>query len=200
MRGPWNGWYHCITSTYGTWLYGDARGFRTRHHRQDVPYDYKNPPPEGMYDRQLKRTLRQMRYSPVVLNPSQRRVVCLAMGERLEQLGVEVIDICVDSKHIHILCRFPNWFDPAAEIPGLRRGNALQDGRDPVPRHIIGVAKKHASHVLRTRGLKPRPGALWTKRGKIIPVTSRQHQLRIVAYIRRHTASGAVVWTRIADR
>jgi hypothetical protein len=29
-------WYHIIMSTYGSWLYGDARGFRTRHHREHI--------------------------------------------------------------------------------------------------------------------------------------------------------------------
>jgi len=141
-----------------------------------------------------------MRYSPVILNEQQRHIVCLALGTRLGELGVEVVDICVDATHVHILCRFPNWFDPSVEIPGLRAGNALQDGRDPVPRHLIGVAKKHVSHVLRARSLKPRPGPLWTKRGKIIPVTGRQHQLRIVAYIRGHASGGAIVWSQIAHR
>lgn len=29
-------WFHCIATTYGAWLYGDSRGFRTRHHREHV--------------------------------------------------------------------------------------------------------------------------------------------------------------------
>jgi hypothetical protein len=47
---PWNDWYHCMGSTYGTWLPGDARGFRTRHHREHIEGDYRNPPPKGMYE------------------------------------------------------------------------------------------------------------------------------------------------------
>jgi hypothetical protein len=33
-------WYHVIISTYGGWLHGDPRGFRTRHHRAHVEGDY----------------------------------------------------------------------------------------------------------------------------------------------------------------
>jgi hypothetical protein len=39
-------WFHAIITTYGAWLDGDARGFRTRHHREHVEGDYKNPPPK----------------------------------------------------------------------------------------------------------------------------------------------------------
>lgn len=41
---PWNDWYHIMCHTYGTWLPGDPRGFRTRHHREHVEGDYKSPP------------------------------------------------------------------------------------------------------------------------------------------------------------
>ena len=40
---PWNDWYHCTTHTYGSWLRGDRRGWRARHHREHVQGDYKNP-------------------------------------------------------------------------------------------------------------------------------------------------------------
>ena len=40
-------WFHVTAHTYGAWLAGDARGFRTRHHREHVEGDYKHPPPAG---------------------------------------------------------------------------------------------------------------------------------------------------------
>jgi hypothetical protein len=43
----WRDWYHVTGSTYGAWLPGDPRGFRTRHHRQHVEGDYKDPPPRA---------------------------------------------------------------------------------------------------------------------------------------------------------
>jgi hypothetical protein len=50
---PGGVWYHSITSTYGAWLYGDERGFRTRHHREHVDGDYKSPPPRGLYAKEF---------------------------------------------------------------------------------------------------------------------------------------------------
>ena len=46
MKGTW---FHCISTTYGAWLYGDARGFRTRHHREHIVGDYRSPPPIEKY-------------------------------------------------------------------------------------------------------------------------------------------------------
>jgi hypothetical protein len=50
-------WIHFVETVYGAWLYGDARGFRTRHHREHVEGDYKNPPPAGMYDARRRRSI-----------------------------------------------------------------------------------------------------------------------------------------------
>ena len=66
-------WFHCTTHTYGAWLYGDPRGFRTRHHREHVEGDYKNPPPKGKYDRQYQRSKKLLK---------QRRWCCRASGVR----------------------------------------------------------------------------------------------------------------------
>ncbi|MGA2498375.1 MAG: hypothetical protein ABSH20_11575 [Tepidisphaeraceae bacterium] len=76
MGRPWNDWYHCMGNTYGTWLYGDPRGFRTRHHREHIPYDYKHPPPPGLYKEKYERSQRLMPRPPVFLSPEQR---CLAV-------------------------------------------------------------------------------------------------------------------------
>ena len=43
----WHGWFHIIGNTYGTWVRGDPKGFRTLHHREHIEGDYKHPPPPG---------------------------------------------------------------------------------------------------------------------------------------------------------
>src|SRR3954468_9029001 len=60
---PWNNWYHCMGNTYGTWLPGDPRGFRTRLHREHVEGDYRNPPKEDYRQRAgaSRRTLGDVR-------------------------------------------------------------------------------------------------------------------------------------------
>ena len=64
-RRDWH-WYHLILSTYGSWLPGDPRGFRTRHHRFHVEGDYKDPPPPGRYEKMHKQSQHSLRFAPVV--------------------------------------------------------------------------------------------------------------------------------------
>ena len=49
MHRAWNNWFHCTGGTKGTWLRGDPRGWRARHHREHCEGDYKNPPPPGAH-------------------------------------------------------------------------------------------------------------------------------------------------------
>ncbi len=73
-KHPWNDWYHIMFHTYGTWLPGDPKGFRTRHHRGHVEGDYKNPPPPGTYDELWKRSKHLMKRDPVWLTYEQRKL------------------------------------------------------------------------------------------------------------------------------
>ena len=66
MRG-WNGWYHCTCNTYGTWLRGDPRGWRTRHDRERVEGDYRHPSKPGTWERTYQRSGQLMTRSPVRL-------------------------------------------------------------------------------------------------------------------------------------
>lgn len=103
----WNGWYHVNGNTYGTWLRGDSRGWRARHHREHVDGDYKDPPPAGTYDRLLARSRWLMTREPVHLSGAARKLACRVMVESLRRDGVEVIALCVDDHHFHLLARFP---------------------------------------------------------------------------------------------
>ena len=78
-------------------------------------------------------------------------------------------------------------------IPRLSEKSMLKEGREPLPRHLIGLLKKHASHTLRQRCLTTRPGGLWAKRGKVIPIEDRAHQVATARYIERHASNGAAV-------
>ena len=106
MGDSWR-WFHCTTHTYGAWLYGDPRGFRTRHHREHVEGDYKNPPPKGKYAWQYERSKRLLKEPPVVLAPQWRAVVGEAMRDRLRELGAELLSISVSGQHVHFQARMP---------------------------------------------------------------------------------------------
>src|SRR5205823_8268879 len=98
-------WYHLIASTYGAWLYGDPRGFRTRHHREHVEGDYKNPPRPGMYEHEERRSREALKQPPVIFPSEFREVVGSAMLEKLEFQGALVACLAVASQHIHVLAK-----------------------------------------------------------------------------------------------
>jgi hypothetical protein len=117
-------WVHFVETLYGAWLYGDSRGFRTRHHREHVEGDYKAPPPDGMHDEQRRRSRESLKQSPVVLAPAWRPVVGAAVRDRLQDLGVFVLCLAQGGQHLHLLAKPPTGTDA---------------------RLMMGLAKKHAA-------------------------------------------------------
>jgi len=95
MSVPWNRWFHCIGGTYGSWLLGDPGGFRTRHHREHVEGDYRNPPPEGIYESRHRCAQESLRFDVVTIHPEDRPIVCQEMGRVLLAYGAELIDLSV---------------------------------------------------------------------------------------------------------
>lgn len=167
---PWNNWYHCNGNTYGTWLRGDPRGFRERHHRRHVEGDYRNPPPTGTYDEVLYRSQKLMKQGAIELDASQRTIAANEMVSRLLRDGIELLALAVDDHHFHALGRFP----------------------DHRPKHWMGRAKMHASMELREHGL---PGTVWARGSRALPIKDRSHQLNVFRYIARHENRKAAVWT-----
>ena len=162
-------WYHIVLAVYGAWLYGDRRGFRTRHHRQHVEGDYKNPPPRGRFAALEQRSRESLKQPPVTLSPVWREVIGTALRDRFMQLGSFVLCIAVARQHVHLLAKTP------------RR----------LPRVWSGHAKRHAWFFARDYSWQ---GKLWAKRGKPLPVVDRRHQLNVYQYILRHLRDGAWVW------
>jgi hypothetical protein len=169
MDDTWK-WFHITVHTYAAWLYGDARGFRTRHHREHVEGDYKNPPPAGKYAKELDASKKLMTQEAVSLDPEWRKIVGAALRDKLMALGAQVLCVSMGSTHAHILAKMP---------PG------------PTPRLWVGRAKAKASLVAKDHGWS---GKLWGVRSKITPIRNRQHQLNTFGYILAHVDEGAWVW------
>jgi hypothetical protein len=163
-------WFHVTTHTYGAWLYGDARGFRTRHHREHVEGDYKNPPPRGKYDAKAARSRKLLKQPPVILTPEWRKIIGEAVRDKLRDLGALVLCVSMSGQHAHLLAKM---------LPG------------PIPRKWVGQAKKHAKFIANAAGWT---GKLWAVRSKPTPVKDREHQLNVFHYILRHAEEGAWVW------
>ena len=168
--GAWNGWYHVNFSTYGTWLPGDERGWRSRHHRIHVEGDYRNRPPAERHAALRARSRQMMRGPAVFLSDDEKRIAGQALVEMLADQGVEVLALSLDAVHCHVLSRF----GPLAA------------------RAAVGRAKKHAYHEMRQQA---GTGRIWGLRCRVGPVGSRDHQLNVYRYIVSHGEKGAWVWT-----
>jgi REP element-mobilizing transposase RayT len=173
LQQPWNNWYHLIGHTYGTWLPGDPRGFRTLHHRQHITGDYKSPPPKGKYSQLRQYSKSVMKRDPIYLNRDQRQLATRFLVESLQRREIEVVSACTDSLHFHILAK-------------------IIDNR---PDHWMGIAKRETSRYIKDAGMGY-PGGLWGARGKSQPIKNRAHQLSTVKYILNHRTKGASVWFR----
>ena len=166
---PWRDWFHCMFNTYGTC--GDPRGFRTRHHREHVDGDYKNPPPNGKYDKLYKQSKRLMNRESVHIASDRQQFVLDEVCGKLVLLGVQIIAAILDDHHLHLLARF----------------------EDRQPRRWIGMAKKHASHMC--RGFPDyQAGGLWGKRCECLPIERQSHQRETFFYLLEHHLRGATVW------
>jgi hypothetical protein len=201
MAAPWNNWYHCMGSTKGAWLLGDPRGWRARHHREHCEGDYKHPPPRETHGALRRRSVALMKRKGtriVELTWEHRVIVCREMMKKLVDMNTEVIELAVTARHFHMLARLTPLMGSGAQqsprmaMRGLCDANALQDGRDPLPRHVIGVAKKHAAHVLSEHDASM-GGGVFAKRCKCLPIENREHQVEVVRYIFEHVNQGGAV-------
>ena len=165
----WNGWYHVNGGTYGTWLPGDPRGWREKHHKRHVEGDYRNPPPAGSGAALHDFARGMLKCPPVHLDAERREIAGRALVEMLVMQEIEVLALCVDAVHFHLLARFP-------------------DGK---VRPCVGRAKKHAYHCLRDRR---HVGKLWGRLCHVKPVSDRSHQVKVFNYIRNHENKRA--WVR----
>ena len=173
-------WYHCVFNTYGTWLPGDPRGFRTRHHREHVDGDYKRPPAEGTWTRRLERSQR-LTGEAVFLTAGQRDLARDQIVTTLvayKQVPLEAL--AVGGAHAHLLFRVP---------AGLK----LPPQEHSAPRHLVGLAKQWSAKRIKQETHRPVPH-LWAKRGKIKPIRDASHFRNTAAYILRHREEGAATW------
>ncbi|HVT90845.1 MAG TPA: hypothetical protein VHD56_18470 [Tepidisphaeraceae bacterium] len=162
-----------MCNTYGTWLRGDHRGWRERHHRKHVDGDYKHPPAKGTFERILKQSKDQMKREPVHLDHDLREVALHSIVECLAGDGIAVLVACLNGEHLHILAQF----------------------QDRKPRQRLGWAKlsatKSVKEFLNAHGavdfpleLKQGEG-IWGKRSECIPIKDRKHRLQALEiYIR----------------
>lgn len=173
----WNNWFHVVLHTYGTWLRGDPRGWRARHHREHVEGDYKNPPPRGKYDplHEYSRSLMKrdaVRIDEIVVI----EFVLEKFRQRLDQYKTPWAIASFDG--VHLYC--------------------LMQCNERAPRIISGIAKQYATAQLRAHGLAVGLNlqlgqSIWAKRSKEKPIADAEHYDDAFNYIHDHALRNAIV-------
>jgi hypothetical protein len=158
MPLPGKRWRHVVIGTHNSWLPGDPRGFRSRHHKLHSSGDYKNPPRPGEHAG-LHEYSKRISGEPVIIPRDLRGVVGGAILAKLEKLGHRVLALSVAGMHTHLL----------VELPELIRA----------AKHVVGQCKAASSHSVR----HPMPGQVWSGGGKFKPVDDPDYQREVFRYI-----------------
>jgi hypothetical protein len=135
-----------------------------------------------------------MKRDVVVLSEMARRVVLDAMVHALVGVhDIEVLAVSVSAKHVHVLARFPLGKKPTFSKRALH--SPRMSAVDDQVRHLIGIAKKESAKALTGAGLAE-PGGVWARKGKVVPIEGRAHQVTVFQYILKHAPKErAAVWS-----
>lgn len=175
--GPWQGWFHVTVHTYGSWLRGDPRGWRSRSHRDHVEGDYRNSPSVRRYGALYARSKALMKRQAVrIEGRDAAEFVLRTLMYRLREFGAPVAAGSFDGVHGHLLVR-------------CSKGN---------PRIVVGIAKQYSSAQFKAYGLAvglglARDEGIWGKRSYAKPIADKAHFDTALKYICAHARLGAIV-------
>ncbi len=167
-------------TTYGSWLPGDPRGFRTFRGMEYVP-----PPAryakdgEPIYDPKdySDRYARAKEFVPVSvrLNSEEQKIVCQAFVEELALLQIPADILAVGFVHMHLIARFGHhWIRPTA-----------------------GRLKSAATRAIPNPSNRKR---IWTRNCHMESLPNQEDLHQATIYVRRHRDEGALIWNSQAAR
>ena len=158
--------YWLITSTtYGSWLPGDARNFtgelldssgkKVIRNIPGPPYEQRNSALE-----QHARSL--LKCDPIRLDAQQAKALLQQLQETADHRGWLLLAVGIMTNHFHLV----------VGVPG-----------DPLPKKILGDFKSYGSRALNRQWTKPASGTWWTDSGskrKLADETAVQAAVRYV--------------------
>jgi REP element-mobilizing transposase RayT len=168
--------YWLLTSTtYGTWLPGDRRGFvsnvrdgqgpEVRHNVPGTPCDADVPG--------LRRGARaSLQCSPIYLNQEQANALLAQFQETAGYRGWQLLALAVMANHFHII----------VGVAG-----------DPDPADLLGNFKSYGSRTLSRRWGKPTSGTWWTESGSKRKLPEEAAILAAIDYVRKQP-NPLVIW------
>ncbi len=103
-------WFLITWTTYGHWVPGDARGFRTYRGRKTIPPPRRYAGSERAYNpvehERLREHVKSRISGPIRLNKRQMRAACDMIIETASGFGAGGV-VAAGSHHVHILASFP---------------------------------------------------------------------------------------------
>jgi REP element-mobilizing transposase RayT len=161
---------HVIINTFGTWLHGDERGFRSRKHRIHSSGDYRHRPPSDEHAG-LHGYHRAKSRSEVTIDRSIRPTIGQTLLAALLDRSYRVLALAVGKVHAHCLVELP-------ESPVTVKA-------------IGGDAKRKSSRAVKTH----LPGTVWASGGTFKIVKDDDHLRRANDYILYDQGSDAWTWS-----
>jgi REP element-mobilizing transposase RayT len=171
--------YWLLTSTtYGTWLPGDRRGFvsnvregpgpEVRHNQPGTPYDADMP---GL----AVSSRAALPCPPIFLVLEQAQTVLAQFQETAAYRGWQLLAVAIMANHFHIV----------VGVPG-----------DPDPAKLLGDFKSYGSRALNGRWAKPASGTWWTESGSRRKLPDEAAVLAAIHYV-KNQPNCLVLW--VAD-
>lgn len=169
-------WWLVTWTTYGTWLPGDPRGFRTWRGTEYVPpprrYARLN---ESTYNRadyaDKHANARELSDPAVVLTPVHQNVALSAILKDIETIPLYASAIAVGASHIHLLAKFAE-----------RRIRAT-----------VGRLKAAATRAIHDADATFQPKRIWAKECHMKSKETEADYRTALNYIKRHFLEGALI-------
>jgi REP element-mobilizing transposase RayT len=171
-----NRFWLITSTTYGTWLPGDARGFvstvhnddghRVRHNEFGTPYDAGIPELESSAQK-------LMRGTPVFLGSAQALVVKEQFLETVAHRGWQLHAVSVMANHFHAVVESP------PEVHSTK---------------ILGDLKSYASRALNSRWQKPVAGTWWTEGGSRRSLSNEEAITKAIVYVAARQLNPLAIW------
>lgn len=154
--------------TYCSWLKGDERGFRAKHHEIHSSGNYKNPPPKSEHEG-LRHYFAHLKKKEIRIEMRERPIIGRAILNALREHGIKVLAIAVAKVHAHIVPELPD---------DMKRIRA-----------IIGDVKRKSSRAVKDT----MPGKVWSRGEHAERVVTKDHLICAWEYVLFD--QGATAWT-----
>ncbi len=168
--------YWLLTSTtYGTWLPGDRRGFVSNVRDGPGP-EVRHNQPGTLVDADMRGLAASSRAAlkcqPILFIPEQAQAVLAQFQETAAYREWQLLAVAIMANHFHIV----------VGVPG-----------DPDPADLLGDFKSYGSRALNRRWSKPVSGTWWTESGSRRKLANEAAVLAAIQYV-KNQPNYLVLW------